>query len=682
MSVGVSQLHDNAASYDKNISLDYLRTVMNPREYNVMPDSTVENANSVSNSVDYSLTFDVNDPLPTPLGVPAPSGPDAQPEECPSKEGLILHLTKYGPFALFHMGFVKATRATPKIVNIPTVSFAQPAHNIRGLTLYNHYYGAVMGATGAALPFWQNDCQFAWTGPVALPRSGANNGINAGPDIGKNFSKVRTYAGIVQLEGNAVAVGASSLTGAISTAVISDTRDLSYVLQNGNTQESYPVASMSQQSVTRGEVLKSVKLEQGATMLIGPDYSRDFASPDRLATIRAHGEMRTITQTIQMAAGGMIFNRTLNGGEFFTVHPSAPYSLFVTPWSTDFVVAYGSSTALASTQANHNNINVGPIDEMGTLDVEVTIPWMPWVGNGSDNNAFDVQVKLVVNFIHFFCNINDNGTINYNTFSETQSEVKSSTEMRYTSSFGQTAVTGQSHIQTGTAFKSSAGKFRTSFTDKSGGKYCGTYVQPSFTVIGDAYLIGAVPFACATNQPIIRVAATTIDESGAVGPAHIVRYDGVTKDQQLIVRGMSLVEGIANGILAPYVQNKGAKQLSVFNPRVQTLLQELFETSPYFKRCMTTKYYTEVVLPFVDKMQSGHLLEEAEDKPSLAVAASASGLFGAIGAGLGGVADHLFGGASGQFGAAGGQFGDAAGQFGGSEGSVWGSSAGRRNRSY
>lgn len=621
-----SQMAEAAATLDRAVSMDYLRSLMNPRMYNVMPDSTVETANSTSQAIDYSMSFGITAPLAFAAGA---TGNSVQAEGCLASEGIILQLPKYGPFALAHMGFVKGSLTAPIVVNLASAAYGTIPHNIRGLTLLGKYIAGPPMTTiawNSNGPFPnQNPARFEWRGVVALPRTGLG-AIAAGPDIESLFSRVRMYTGILQLEGNSVSVGAGSLSGAVTTSVIADTRAIS--------DASYAVSALAQQSVYRGDVIKNAKLLDGATMVIGPDYDRSYNAVNRLTTARMQGEMIDLGLLTHNATPISNMNVDAVGQ---TMPPVAVSSFWVSPWQCDFRVAHGVTTVVGGlvTDANtpfHNNIVTGAIDEMGCFDVEVTVPWYPWVlpVAGAEHVLQIVTVNLVVNWIHIYCNINDNGTINYNMFSEVEQVQRSASQAAWMSIIG-----GNVSFATSTpapdVLTTSARKYRKTFNGSDGGKYVGTYCMLS-THIGPYFdtFPGGMFVTVNVMSPRVRVRATTVDEIGAVGPAHIARYDGVAITQELILRGMSLVEGATTGNLAPFAQQSIPRQLSVFNPRVQLLVKELFNSSPYFKRCMSTVEYNTRIVPYIDNMTAKTLVDDSHENQRIAVAVQAAGLLGAV----------------------------------------------------
>lgn len=641
MQEDIRRAAEMAIASDRALTIDYIRTTMNPRQYNVMPDNTVESANSVSIAVDYAMTFTTVAPL-----VPIPSADPVtnldQSEACASRNGLILHLPKYGPLSLVHMGFVSGKSDGTFRVGVPGRLYSTTPNVLRGLGLGGKYTGATSLYTpwaGPATADAQNACGFAWLGTVALPRCGTG-AISIGPNVGLDFSRVRTYAAIVQAEVNAVSVGSSTITGAFTTSVIADTRALSAVTV-GTTVDAFPATLMAQQSVARADVLKTVKVEDGVTMLIGPDYDHAYNSPDRMTTARLNGEMRDVVQQL-----------VFHGSPFFTVDadtyqvsnpPIGVCSMWVTPWATNFGIGMNgpqgvdptpAPNVLANGMRYHNIVNVGAIDEMGSLDVEVSFKWMPFThytggglfpdyGPGMDVPVQIIVCNTIVLWTHVFCVINDNGTIQYNTFSETETIRRDVSISCWADAWGPNSADNLP-VQ---VVRTSARKHRVSFTASTGGKYMGTYCQLAAQIgVHAPTAPSPTPVTINYTDVKIRVAATTIDEVGAIGPAHITRYDGIGQDQQLIVRGVALVEGVANGGIAPYMQMSIPRQLSVSNPRVQQLIRELYQHSPYFKRCVTTKEYNSRIVPYLDKLTPQQLAEDARVHLPTLVAVIASGL--------------------------------------------------------
>lgn len=356
------QLVSAASVVNQDRAISYLQTVMDPRSHSTMPDAAAENENAVPNSVDYSLTYDVTDPTPrvqfSLADATTWTGNNTQQEMCPSKEGLILHFPKSGPFSLFHMGFVIASVNAP--VTVESISGGTTVRSlIRGLTLQGIYAGPMPFVANpytfgnVTTPKWK----FSWTDIVALPRAD-DGAINIGPDLEKNFSKVRLVAGVVQLEGAAVSISAATLTGTITTAVISDTRDLTVPGQ------CYSVASLAQQSVSRKDVIKTMKLDEGATLIVGPDYRRTYSNPRPLLATAEAGERLSFSPLFNANPIVNVPSNTLVQNWDVSC-----LDAWVSPWGTDFFVANGQNNFTANQY--HSAFRTPSINETGVLEIGV-----------------------------------------------------------------------------------------------------------------------------------------------------------------------------------------------------------------------------------------------------------------------------------------------------------------------
>ena len=676
-------------------NIDWIKTVLDPRSFNMLPDQVLENGNSVPNTIDVNMEYPITDPLPR-VTTGDPNARAYYAEECPSKTGMFLHFPLRGSASLYHMGFVglSATPATPVAVPIvsPTsgVGIITAWGSQRGLTSApNVYNGAPNVATpnrwggggGTAINTTDNYGAFQWLGPVVLPRVG-NAAIDTGLSVGASFSKTRVYAGIFQLLGNAVSMTAASLTGSASATVVADTRDLA---SPSGGIDVWSTSSMAQQAISRKDVLKAINLDEGITAIIGDDYQRQFVAPDPAVTRREMGEAYVVTQALNIKS-------TIWSGLLVSAYndqvPVAGCSMWITPWACNNWYAVNFTGSLSSPPPNHTLVRIPPIDETGSCKVSVQVPWDAYftgtaatAGNDVPITAQDllanVGCECKVLFIHRYCNINDDGTVNYNSRSEILSETRSLAQHQIYQGYYRNLTAKITNVNfPSPVFTSDAGRFRGDFVTQ--GKYIGTYVQvffaPSFSPYrprntttpdpggaGSDYPTGAGYNVNVTmTTPLVEVTATTIDEPGNIGPCHIVRYDNVSNGQTLILKGMFRFQGNPNGTIAPFVQDSIQAAKYVFSSQVQGLLRALFRSNPNFRRIMTTRFYEEVVLPYVRELSAGSLIQESGNKPEVVAHGEQAGLFTTVGSTVGNLFDALAGGAAGQFGLGGGM----AGQFG------------------
>lgn len=686
-------------------NVDWIKTVMDPRSFNMLPDQTIENGNSVPNVIDFTMTYDITDPVPANYNLTQTTAHEYCAEMCSSKSGLFLQFPQRGTSATYHMGFVGQTASTAAPLHINIISpTPRDGSTCRGLTSfptvyqgapnYNSYWAT---QTTAVLNAIDTIGCFAWYGPVALPRNG-RGAIQVGLNVGRDFSKARVYAGLIQVSGNAVSMTAASLTGTVSCGVVADTRDLA-----NNSSEPWGVAALAQQSISRKDVVKTERMDDGITSIIGDDYQRLFDAPDKSVTRRSMGEAYYVTQTLsygERLIGGTYADNVL---QWQNRVPTAYMSAWITPWNCNHWYALNNQTSSTIVQPQfHNLIKVPAIDETGSLKVSITVPWDAYYNGsgavpgqtqpsvGANDNTAHVGAECRVLFIHYYCYINDDGTVQYNTRSELQREARSFASHQWYQSYAQAQTGTANFLFPSRVFVSDAAQFRGDFVQQ--GKYVGTYVQIFFACNNGLYrpqngTTPTVPGAASTDyptaaaaggfitniemgRPSIEVVATSIDEPGNIGPCHVIRYDGLSVDQQLTLRGISRFQGNPNGAIAPYVQDSIANAKYVFSSQTQGLLRALFRSNPYFRRMMTTKYYETEVLPYVRELSAGSMLQESSNKPEVVAHGEQAGLFHTIGSTVGNIADMVFGGgAGGQFGAgsSAGQFGvggGAAGQFG------------------
>jgi hypothetical protein len=696
-------MSDNRRLFDEaRSSITLLRTMMDPTsgKTEMVPDVDGSSAASFAANVDYSLTFNVQAAPTLPQIGTGPAGnvPTSASDFAPFSTGLYMAFPSMSVDSVYHMGIVPGGPNT--IYNIPANQALQYAtNNLRGFDFRGKYVGqpSYNGAPPDVLPRQQ----ISYYGDVVLPRVGAGNGIQIAPDLAENYSMVRAFAGKMAISSSTISGTNFNLAGTLSSAVISDTRDIAAVKGANGIYRAFPVASLAQQSVTRGDVLRASSIYDGAVDLIGPDYSRVWTQPNVAATDRLDAEYRIMPCTHPYR---LTLSQTATAAWSFVQDVAQTW---ITPTKTSVFVADGTSAGL-NQPINWGVMETPSINEDGVLDIDVdlTICVRHNSAIGANQSEANLEYKFFFNFCHVFAYIGNDGFVQYNIVAENETHLQSSIE------------TYKYSVQWGTAFDSSQPVMRVSkkarprmlrngFATPTGGKYLGTLVSTSYQLINIGGLPGATIFTVDTSNLVYRVRARSVDAPGRIGPCHLIRYDDVAVGQQIQMQGMAIVQGVPLGNLAPFVQ-KQTGLMSVPDSSFSKFIDVLWGRAPMFRRITTLKNYIDHVLPYIRDLSADGIMDVLNEldpaEKTIAVEAGKSagffsnllgsvgnaivpGLGGAIGAGLGGVGDHLLGTGSGQFGygeAAGApQFGAAAGapQFGAAGGQFgYGSAAGRRQR--
>jgi hypothetical protein len=669
----MSLVGDSLMEARSNTNLGFIKTALAPRHYNVAPSSDVGGAPSFNKPVDYACTYTVTAPVAyTPPATDAGNilgivDQNQQSEEVAGDTGMILWLVANGVDAIYHMGFVRPNARSGGVIRVQTpVANCQPGlspeynQTLRGLGLQGDWPGASGQPPLAAFSVNESGCpalNFEWRSPVALPRTGDST-IQISPALEKNFSRSRLFAGVFNIDGSAVPIGVTALTGEFSAGAIASTRDIARDT-SGTEVTCYDVSALSQQSVTAHDGLKLIPLKDGVTTIVGPDFPEQFSTPQQITSDFVEGEWATFTIPAPANIGSATPPQVAD-------LPIQAFETFISPWDCDMYSGSNSGTFfnnsfISAPGAKYTRIQTNTLDETGVLDIDVTIPWdLTLSANMSTTGGLTIYAK------HVFCTVNPNGTVNYNCFSEAKEVIRDKHD-EFADDFMALRRQGDSNsarYPTVASFRPR--RFRSSFVDT--GKYIGTYVQASVHVVNRTGTGGFCNWGF--DDIRIDVRARGIDKAGRVGMAHILRYDNVSNGQTLTMRGKALVQCVAEGEVAPFVQSAIATAPVAVDAQTLVLLRLLFRGGfgGRFCRNYRTNNYEDNITMLARTLTPAKLkqiLTDSEEGVTTAVAAQAAGIFGTLGGAVGGVADSLFG-SAGTFGQAAGTFGHAAGEFGAS----------------
>ena len=584
-------------------------------------------------------------------------------EQVPTQSGMMLWLPQRGVLSMYHMGFVPQGS---------TVLTAGGGISTRGL------YGGPWNLQGTAAT--KTVASLTYIGTLAIPYShtGKDSQVTLAPSLAGDFSSTKAYSGILTVTMDAVGIGATALTGEISAAAISDTRNVSQINTAG-VIGSYSVVDLGQQAVTQQDSLRLESAMDGAVALVGSDFAKIFTNPDSDRVFNRQGAFQQYTYPAVTIPNYAFFaswpavdvNRTTN-------IPTVLFHQWITPWQIQLAAPAGQP---AITQ----NI-VGPIDEAGTLDIAVHFgmnfnnPSTP-----APHLVYGDMFHVIVTATHVFGACSSDGSISYTELSQqgpilelVTAPPSAALVFQYDDTFNGTEQRRVSMAATG--------------------KYLGTYLAAIVTIKSQVDPgNGAIITGFNVNAISTSVLAPTINSPGACGPARVIRWDSVTAGQLVKASALLNVQVVPQGAIAPYTQQAAATIDQIGNVNIIPWIQRLYNGSHGLRRILTKTHYDDFLRNILPQLSAEKIAGWAQRDDSLATASHAAGIFGSLGgtlAGplggiLGGLADGIFGsagqfgacggdgdyGAAGQFGAA-GKFG-AAGQFG-SAGSMMGGS--RRQR--
>lgn len=622
-------------------------------------------------------------------------------ESVSSQTGMILYLPLRGVGSIARFGFVAAGVTSP-INTLPLGNITLSA------LITDSFLGIVYNA------------------PLAIPYLGTASSaeqIVISPELDLDFSKTRTYAGRFSVKSTTLSAGTIALNGYMAAGSISDTRDICQNGPVGGTTRAYSIGDLNQQSVTKKDGLQEVSVMDGITCLVGPDIPGEFTPPNTDSVDMLKGEYATFAITDTQVAS------------FVTGFPTGQYnplfSIWASPW---FTTANVDATWLVS----HQNLYLGAINEYGCVDYEIEGRYQFNTSSKVSAAVMAGDFKLEAVVQHYWAVVHPaTGALQYVTGSDNITlAVRSDGDPD--SSLPPTRAMEFKAFKASFTPKMRIDKYTgriDGFSRLNGGKYIGSFI--AVCAVGShegAAIVGHTwNFTLEPNTTYLRARARNVDQIGEVGPARVIRWDNVSKDQNMRVDCLFNVQCIPQGTIAPFVQVAAMTNPESTDLNAIPWIASLYNGPGIFRRVWTTPEYEEMLRQLDELTSVDGLLKQARANGKEGAAGQSAGIFGSLGSqlgstfgpiggligGIGGsLADSLIGGAAGQFGgsqarraygpsntvtrgppliaggaagqfgyqggaagkygASAGQFGDAAGQFGDGSGRMSGMSAGSR----
>lgn len=597
-----------------------LRSMMVPSDHqtDIAPDAGVSGVNAFINSIKCTFTYDV---AATPPIYTEGVGPIVRSSDCvPFINGLYLSLPQESHESLWHMGFVPAgaeyTMATVLYQSYPA-SVIQ-----RGFDIRNHYCGppqALVFSAGTNCPGFK----LSYIGELALPRVGANQGITFATSVASNYSKVRAFAADFKISSTTISGTNFNMAGTLHSGIIADTRNISQVVTDqSSVRQAYPAALLNAQSITRPDDMSGVEVMKGAIDIMGPDYPRQWCSVDVDATDSIQGQWQTFQYVLPTGYSAPAVSGTTAAAQ----GSSNVAQFWITPTDTEFFITNHSNPSGAP--QNWQKFYTGAINEDGILDIDIGLR-ANVAATGGAPSLSPCTYHYTANFIHIFAYVAPTGYVQYNLASETQ-RVPITTHMAYNQlAIGNNGgaappslqITTQIPSTPATIVRSRPRMMRSGMAVSTGGKYLGTCVTLSLEFAGqytDTQIYGVYAFGST-----IRTRARNVDAPGRVGPAHIIRYDGLGVGQQMSFAGTTWLQGIALGQLAPFINTNGVT-LTVPDNIFSKFVELLWAMSPKYRRILSLAEYNQYVKPYFRDLTLGDLLQSIEklDSQSSAIAKS------------------------------------------------------------
>lgn len=521
-----------------NNTMDLVKSTLAPRIWKTQPPNYYTQT-AFPKRLDVSANFIVDDSLLSTRTVD-------NSERVQTATGLIVWQPNRGAGSIYRFGIVPAgayVRATGD--GTSTTS--------RGFLL--RYWPSAIGYT-----------QLTFASATAVPYNNLNPNdiIKISPDLGGSFSQIRVYSGDLRVICDTVPIGATALNGYFSCGSFSDSRDVSQVTESGNLPSNvFDPSDLVQMSVTNKDGLKEVSVMKGIVSLVGSDIQPYYAPPN--------------TDDTDVVNAG--FSSWLITGWNLQPTTITPYQtwimlgMWMSPWNTQLSVVGQTGQ---NAQQQPQNINTGPINLNGVLDFQAFT-------NLSTNIAAGIagapSTMYIASYSHVFatCTSSPTYACSYIVVSE---------EFQYIVFNQFTGIVEPS-------FTGNPRMFQTNLNTTAGGIYIGS----SFLIQAGTYegttTISPTKGIGTFGTGTMKIRARSIYNQGELGPTRVIRWDGLSNQQQLKVDGVVNAQCIPEGSIAPFVQPAAMYSDTAHNLNAITLLAELYNGDSPLRRNWTGETYDE-----------------------------------------------------------------------------------------
>lgn len=466
--------------------------------------------------------------------------------------------------------------------------------------------------------------------PLALPYARDQN-VVVGSNLSEEFSSARMYAGVVDVQSDTLPSGSYALNGRISAGNISDTRDIAQTRSGA-----YSSITLTQTSLSSKDAIKNTNVHEGVTTIIGSDMPSEFTQPDHDMVDYLDGSFKRITRAYDEVIGSGT-NQT--GSGWYALR-----TLWVSPWG---VTLQGSSVV-------NTTIEAPAIDEAGVIDIDWFTGFSP-----IDSKGANFDTGIVIEDIYAVCR--EDGTVHYHVSPQFQPIDR--------------REAGLGDPDKKYKFSARPRMGRSSMLDE--GKYIGTAMTIATLCTSTTNTTFEQPqwqFNRTDGKEVVVLRARSANRGSALGPARVIRWEGVGEGQALKVSGMANVQVVPQADTATLVRDNIQTQPESGNVNMIPLLSTLFNGPGMLRRVWPGQMYRAMVEHILEKSIDRHFLLRNNSNPEPTDnAIEAAGLFKEIGSQLGqrlggmaGDAADLALGPAGQLATA-GQFGarmNAGGQFG------------------
>lgn len=639
-------------------NIDFIKQTADPRNYFTRP-APNQHPVAMMQQVNSSLNFEVYD-----LSAATTY------ERVPSDTGLFLWFPKDGVESLYHMAIVPQGASSYS----GDAGDNQPDHPtfvpVRTILSENDYSRAQAndpdgyGFCGIGAFYYRN--------ALAIPRSETSYSPVITPQLAKTFTRTRGYGGLAKLWANTINANNAILNGSVSTAVISDTRDL---CQNSDGNDCFSTTDLVSQARNVKEYVDQVNATDGVLSLQGPDISIAYTQPDMQNVVQVEdawqslqnvpAAVATVPATTGWSPSNPQISALVDNPHNWGNIPIPLYTVWASPWGVAQLQLHGQSppdpTSLFNTQRMMNIFNgqqvqildplvpgsgglkIDPLNEDGFVDVKFNftarVTQCVYDGSSADPNkplnqgagqadCPALQCRVVID--HWFAQADNakNGTIKYNVVHSVKTINENAWEAQdwpcnsiSISTCGAPSFENRGALNFG---------FETDISEevalrgglKGLGKFIGFKIQVLVwgqNPTGNNTMYTLVP----VSQPTVQVRARQIYATGKLGPCHVLRYDQIGKEQLVRFESTFNTESVPKGSIAPYVKDAMLDSKYTADTNIYSLLYALYMGKTPFKCSWSIAQWTFWIQTMI-KTMSQQTLEEMLRGDFRAIAAGES----------------------------------------------------------
>lgn len=573
-------------------AVEVIKGSLNPRNNITAPPMLSAMASS-SEKIDITGNFMVDDSLLHPMG-----------EKILTSTGFILDFVARSVCSVARYGIVSARTIS---------AFPSPA------------IPSISETTAGCLTDLAN-VPLIWTRATPLPYF--DDGVNQlqwGPDLSQQFSLTRKYSGVLTVTSDTVSIGQTALNGILSGASLADTRDVAQ--SDGLANVTFDPATIVQCSVNAKDGIRDIPVGDGITSILGPDINVGYSQPSMVNVVRApkggvvrlkcnYTDRGTVTVPAEVARMTLYVGWVSPWG----VEPQWDAATMADFWRDD-----GTGRLGPTVNRLVDKLVIPAINIYGTVRYRVEIENYALRQSPPPGGERVVGgPTLHVTATDFFACALPDGRIKYNT--------RSCTKTQYIPAYN-TTVTFINRPSL--AFDMDQSEWGSDDITKYG-MYIGTFFRVH--IVFDYISAGTTIVPLKISDMYITALPTSLYQEGELGPVRVLRWDGLTNGQVVTVSGRRNVQCVAQGSIAPFVQDAAMFSDTGSNLNVYPLLYEMYNGPTMFRRVWNHQDYLSMLellnnltSPEEMAMQHAKLVSTAQAAGVFDGTAGASGVFGPSG---------------------------------------------------